>query len=225
LLFFTKMRLEYKNMRFVFWLPLLLAWIVVPVVGWFNYMSRWIGHDALYYTIDTIEQLVPLFSCGWTLVMLDKYLIGNIKYLILVYQKGKSCIFEILFNCILLISSMLPTYILLYQLFPSYEIMLGEFLKCASQIVFLNGLVYMVSFFLRDNVYGFIAAVLYYSLFRILRLDMPQYCIFAFSVLYFNNPAVIITVRNTCLAALVFFLLGYLAEKIYRQKRCFVLKA
>ena len=218
-LFLNRMRLEYKNMGFAFWFPLFLVWVVIPIVAWFNFMSRWIGSDALYYTAEAVEMMFPLFSAAWTLLAVDKYIRSGTRNIIAVYRRGKAGILEILFNCccLMLAAAVFYWYLSLYV--SNTDILWGEWIRTSSQILFFNALVYAAAFLLKDSVYGFIAAAGYFVVFYMLNLDFESLNIFSYAKIFHENAVVMARVRKTCIMAGILLLIGLMAEKLRSGKK------
>lgn len=85
----ARLRLEVKSQRMFYFVPVIMVWILTPLVCYSYYLST--GCDpqtTRYFAVRTVQQFVPLFAVWWPVFVLKEYLNAPGNELLFVYRFG-----------------------------------------------------------------------------------------------------------------------------------------
>ena len=222
--FFRRCRLDYINMRYIFYLPLLVTMVFAPFIVWTTMIRAWQPGEALLAlkrAIEFIEILVPMPTIFWSVAIFDKYFRTGVKESMLIHSVNKSCVSQVIANLLLHGVASGFLYWVLYKFYPVAENVMGEWTKGMAQVFFLNALAYAATFVFRHNIYGFMVSFLYYMSYRFLGLTgfWAKFTVFCGGNLYGVDFGPQKVIRTGFTYGLVLLAIGYAANRIYTRKR------
>lgn len=85
----ARLRLELKSQRLLYAVPVVVIWILVPLVVYSNYLA---SDGDLFITrlfaINSAQQFIPLFAVWWPVFVMKEYLNAPGNELLYVYRFG-----------------------------------------------------------------------------------------------------------------------------------------
>ncbi|MBO1679194.1 hypothetical protein [Bittarella massiliensis (ex Durand et al. 2017)] len=155
----------FKNLKTLFWVPLVFLFVVMPVCigGIFNASAEY-EREAILQTLIFMQQIIPIFSTWWIVFILREYIDGDGAEILYTYEGiYTSKLKVVLLTLGVYLVCAATDYLLLWFLYPTQgELFLLDYLKTAFICFFLNGGTYFLMYFLRSTVVGIVSSIVYY---------------------------------------------------------------
>ena len=160
-----KQKFYFKNIKSLFWVPVVLLLIVMPVVvgALYNAMADQ-ESIALQNILTIFQQIIPLFSTWWLVFILREYIDGDGAEILYTYEsvyRSKLGVVLLTLACYLLVLA--ADYLLLSVLYLKWAGLIWiDFVKMSIICLFFNSFVYLIMYLLRSTTAGIICSILYY---------------------------------------------------------------
>ena len=85
----SRLRWELKNLRWLYVLPVAMAWVLLPLLNHMTY--RDFGSDEVAFTAigQAAQRYLPFLASWWPMLILKEYLHSSGKELLAVYRSGR----------------------------------------------------------------------------------------------------------------------------------------
>jgi hypothetical protein len=204
----ARLKLELKNLKWLYVLPILVTWALIPLLNQADY--RMDNDPAYLYTLvcTAAQQYLPFFASWWPILILKDYLHAPGRELLYIYRTGR--------DSLLLRMLVLWAWFMLHAsvLFVGYTCRFGNLLPffglLCAQTLFMVALGYCVAM-LAHNTFLPLLLNLCYCLTFFLLLEQSKGGIFILNDALLSEKYDIRTIW-TAVSALGLFALGYLRE-------------
>lgn len=202
--------LSLRNIRLVYWIPVLILFVFVPIMIYLNVKAFGINETRPY---ESIQTLAPIASTWWLFLSFKEYIDGNgIELLYAYLPKRKSKLQDVL---LLSVWYLLHAAILHIGLGFWFGGMLWEFIRCAIQCCFFALLYYMLMYLLKSTSISYMAVMVYYFMSKF----FARHTIFESINIFSEEPAYPYQLTHTYLiifaVAVLFGIIGYLMNRQY----------
>lgn len=204
----ARLKLELKNLKWLYGLPVIVAWVLIPLLNQADY--RMDNDPAYLYTLvgTAAQQYLPFFASWWPILILKDYLHAPGRELLYMYRTGRDSLLMRMW--VLWAWFMLHTAVLFVGYTCRFGNLLPFFGLLCAQTLFLVALGYCVAM-LAHNTFLPLLLNLCYCLTFFLLLEQSKGGIFIL-----NDALLVETygIRSfwTAVSALGLFALGYLRE-------------
>lgn len=133
---------QLKGLRFLFYVPFFLIYMVIPILCIQSYFAVGIS-DSLYQTIITFTQmLIPVMSVWWLILVFREYIESEGNEILFLYAKRIKLADAGILFCFFIIT-ILPFYITCCFIFQNF---IFEFIKIVMVCTFYFGFSYLLIF-------------------------------------------------------------------------------
>lgn len=133
---------QLKGLRFLFFVPFVLIYVVIPLICVPKYFSVGIGEELYRTILEFTQMLIPVMSVWWLIFVFREYIESEGNEILFLYSKRiKLSDATILF--FFYVVTILPFYILSCFLFQNF---IFELIKMVMICVFYFGLSYLLIF-------------------------------------------------------------------------------
>ncbi len=155
----------FKNIKSLFWVPIVLLFILIPVVigTLYNTMAEQEA-AALQQMLRIFQQVTPLFSTWWLVFILREYIDGDGAEILYTYEGVyRSKLGLVLFTLACYLALLAFDYAFLSVLYAKWtSIIWVDYVKMGVVCLFFTGLTYLVMYLLRSTIAGMVCSILYY---------------------------------------------------------------
>lgn len=139
-MFFRRLFLHFKNIKAMFFVPLVMSNVLVPAVAYFSYNSEYL--DFYMTVMQASFILIPLSSCIWSLFVLREYVEGKGNELLYV-GRNKVKLLDCLIPFLLFSVTIIIQYLFYIQIDNIFKF---EFIRIFIICLFFFSLTYLFAF-------------------------------------------------------------------------------
>lgn len=208
---FKRLKLELKNLRGFYWLPVTGLLILLPIIAQVYVRSSGV-YEAYYLTIETAQWMNLLMAPLWNILLMRPFFHFNGKELFLLCNDRYD-------NLLLRTLCMTGWYLVHTLLFMAFcfcffkQNVLPFWALIAAQALFINGLCYLLAIFCRNTFIPVIFTVSYCVIFGLM-VWVSDLSVFMMNGAFVAEPALIVQkVLTALIAAGLFFAAGAPLER------------
>lgn len=151
-------RLSFKRARFIFTLPILLGYLIIPAISSAAYRSLGLSRclETISYATHT---LIPICAVLWGMAYLQMWIDNDGQETIRACSRGKqTCAFAMVFLMLYLTVILLPIYLVAHFL---VDYSTSEYIKVFAEMIFSVSMLYFISLVSRTVSVGIITVIAY----------------------------------------------------------------